>query len=307
MNQFNGRFCLRTDFCTTKMDRKDFLRKSLMGAGAAAVTGVVLADQQPNDRPEVLGFNHLPSENPTIMANTVLHKAATRGHADHGWLNSHHSFSFANYYDPERMHFGVLRVLNDDTVAPGMGFGTHPHDNMEIISIPLEGDLEHKDSTGTTAVIRKGDVQVMSAGTGIRHSEYNRNKEQLVKFLQIWVFPNKQDVAPRYDQVTLEAGKRHNTLQQILSPKANDQGVWIHQNAWFHLGSFDKGFSTTYDLKDKRNGVYVFVISGDVTVNGIALNQRDGLGVQEMSSVNLKADSQGAEVLLMEVPMTVEQ
>src|SRR6187455_959702 len=166
------------------MDRKDFLRKSLMGAGAAAVTGVVLADQQPNDRPEVLGFNHLPAENPMIMANTVLHKAATRGHADHGWLNSHHSFSFANYYDPERMHFGVLRVLNDDTVAPGMGFGTHPHDNMEIISIPLEGDLEHKDSMGNTAVIRNGDVQVMSAGTGIRHSEYNRNKEQLVKFLQ---------------------------------------------------------------------------------------------------------------------------
>ncbi len=287
------------------MDRKDFLRKSLLGASAAAVAGAVLADQQDKSRPEVVGFNHLPTENPKIMAHTVLHKAASRGHADHGWLNSHHSFSFANYYDPERMNFGVLRVLNDDTVAPGMGFGTHPHDNMEIISIPLEGDLEHKDSMGTTAVIRNGDVQVMSAGTGIRHSEYNRNKEQLVKFLQIWVFPNKRDVAPRYDQITLEAGKRHNNLQQILSPNPNDEGVWIHQNAWFHLGTFDKDFTTTYELKDKKNGVYVFVLSGDVTVNGIALNQRDGLGVQDAASLNLKADSQGAEVLLMEVPMTL--
>ncbi len=282
-------------------------RKSQMGTGAAAVTGITLADQRTNDLPVVVCFNHLPSENPKIMANTVLHKAATRGHADHGWLNSHHTFSFANYYDPERMHFGVLRVLNDDTVAPGMGFGTHPHDNMEIISIPLEGDLEHKDSMGNTAVIRNGDVQVMSAGTGIRHSEYNRNKEQLVKFLQIWVFPNKRDVAPRYDQITLDAAKRHNNLQQILSPNPEDEGVWIHQNAWFHLGTFDKDFATTYELKDKRNGVYVFVLSGDLTVNGIPLNQRDGLGVQEAPSLNLKADSQGAEVLLMEVPMTIEQ
>lgn len=252
-----------------------------------------------------MGFNHLPSTNPMIMATTVLHRASSRGHADHGWLNSHHSFSFANYYDPERMHFGVLRVLNDDTVAPGMGFGTHPHDNMEIISIPLEGDLEHTDSMGNIAVIRNGDVQVMSAGTGIRHSEYNRNKEQHVKFLQIWVFPSKRDVAPRYDQLTLDPAKRHNTLQQILSPNANDEGVWIHQNAWIHLGSFDKDFSTTYELKDKRNGVYVFVISGDVTVNGIALNQRDGLGVQDTPSLTLTAESQGAEVLLMEVPMNV--
>lgn len=237
------------------------------------------------------------------MANTVLHKAATRGHADHGWLNSHHSFSFANYYDPERMNFGVLRVLNDDTVAPGMGFGTHPHDNMEIISIPLEGDLEHKDSMGNTAVIRNGDVQVMSAGTGIRHSEYNRNKESLVKFLQIWVFPNKRGVPPRYDQIALDASKRHNKLQQILSPNADDEGVWIHQNAWFHLGTFDKDFSTTYALKDRSNGVYVFVIKGDITVKGIALNQRDGLGVWDTESISLKADSAGAEVLLMEVPM----
>jgi len=241
------------------------------------------------------------------MAHTVLHKAASRGHARHGWLNCHHTFSFANYHDPERMHFGVLRVLNDDTVAPGMGFGTHPHDNMEIISIPLEGELEHRDSMGNTAVIRHGDVQVMSAGTGIRHSEYNRSKERPVKFLQLWVFPNKRDAQPRYDQITLEAAKRHNNLQQILSPNPEDEGVWIHQNAWFHLGTFDKGFSTSYDLKDKRNGVYVFVINGDITVKGIPLNQRDGLGVQDATSLDLKAESPGAEVLLMEVPMTIEQ
>src|SRR6188508_2139805 len=163
------------------------------------------------------------------MKNTVLHKANTRGHADHGWLNAYHSFSFASWYNPDRIQFGTLRVLNDDTVAPGMGFGTHPHDNMEIISIPLEGDLEHKDSMGNTTVIRNGDIQVMSAGSGIQHSEYNKNKDQSVKFLQIWVFPNKKNVTPRYDQITLNINDRHNKLQQIISPNVDDAGVWIHQ------------------------------------------------------------------------------
>ncbi|MBK6753826.1 MAG: pirin family protein [Flavobacteriales bacterium] len=239
------------------------------------------------------------------MANTVLHKANSRGHADHGWLNSHHTFSFANYYDPERMHFGVLRVLNDDRVAPGKGFGTHPHENMEIISIPLEGDLEHKDSMGNVAVIRKGDIQVMSAGTGITHSEFNRNPDKEVRFLQIWVFPSRRGVTPRYDQITLDASERHNQLQQILSPDPNDAGVWIHQNAWFHLGTFDKGFQTSYAMKDKHNGVYAFVLKGDVTVQGTALNQRDGLGLWDTDAVSVMADSPGAELLLMEVPMQV--
>ncbi|HEY2581385.1 MAG TPA: pirin family protein, partial [Mucilaginibacter sp.] len=193
------------------------------------------------------------------MENTVLHKAATRGHANHGWLNSYHSFSFANYYNPERMNFGALRVLNDDTVDAGKGFGTHPHDNMEIISIPLEGDLEHKDSMNNVAVIKNGDIQAMSAGTGIYHSEYNKDRAHRVKFLQIWVYPNKRNVEPRYDQITLNLEDRHNKLQQILSPNANDEGVWIHQNAWFHLGKFDKGISTDYMIKAKGNGVYVFV------------------------------------------------
>jgi len=233
---------------------------------------------------------------------TVIHRANTRGHANHGWLDSHHTFSFAGYYNPDRMNFGVLRVLNDDVVSEGRGFGTHPHDNMEIISIPLEGDLEHKDSMGNTTVIRQGDVQVMSAGTGIYHSEYNKNADQPVKFLQIWVFPNQKDVTPRYDQITLDPDKLHNQLSQVLSPNAEDDGVWVHQNAWFHMGELEAGFETTYKLKDTANGVYAFVIKGDVTLNGQALHQRDGLGVWEVDELMLTADSD-ARVLLMEVPM----
>jgi redox-sensitive bicupin YhaK (pirin superfamily) len=233
----------------------------------------------------------------------ILHKAASRGNANHGWLQSYHTFSFANYYNPERMHFGVLRVLNDDTVAPGMGFGTHPHDNMEIISIPLEGDLEHKDSMGNVAVIRNGDIQVMSAGTGITHSEYNKNADKTVKFLQIWVFPNQKNVKPRYDQITLKKEDRKNKLQQILSPNADDDGVWIHQNAWFHLSDLDAGNEIEYKLKNTANGVYVFVLSGDVTVQNQKLSARDGLGVWNAGTLRFTADS-NTELLLMEVPMS---
>ncbi|MEO8822973.1 MAG: pirin family protein [Ginsengibacter sp.] len=236
------------------------------------------------------------------MAKTILHKANTRGHADHGWLNSYHTFSFANYHNPERVHFGALRVLNDDTVSRGMGFGNHPHENMEIVSIPLEGDLEHKDSMGNTTVIKQGDIQAMSAGTGIQHSEYNKNKEFPVKFLQIWIFPNKKNVTPRYDQVSLNENDRHNKLQQILSPNQDDGGVWIYQNAWFHLGKFDKDFSAEYNFKKEGNGLYVFVLSGDITVDNQQLNKRDGYGIWETNTINIKAGSD-AEFLLMEVPM----
>lgn len=234
---------------------------------------------------------------------TILHKAETRGHANHGWLNSWHSFSFANYYNPERMHFGVLRVLNDDTVDGGEGFGTHPHDNMEIISIPLEGDLEHKDSMGNSGIIRHGDIQVMSAGTGIYHSEFNHNKQEAVKFLQIWIFPNQKNVTPRYDQMTLNLADRHNKFQQVLSPKATDEGLWIHQDAWFHLGKFDQGVGADYKLKKNGNGVYAFVINGEAEVNGTVLKKRDGLGVWETDQVTFKALTPDTEVLLMEVPM----
>lgn len=291
------------------MDRKDFIRKGLMGTGMF-ITSAAIGDTLNNDIDEIqplepIGYNHLPNESALILENTVLHKANSRGHANHGWLDSHHSFSFANYYNPDRMHFGVLRVLNDDRVDAGMGFGTHPHDNMEIISIPLEGDLEHKDSMGNTAIIKKGDIQVMSAGTGIYHSEYNKNKDQLTKFLQIWVYPNKKNVTPRYDQISLNEADRRNNLQQILSPSANDDGVWIHQDAWFHLGKFDKDFSTEYKLKKSGNGIYAFVLKGDINIGNIQLNERDALGIWNTSDIKIVANTPDAELLLIEVPMTV--
>jgi quercetin 2,3-dioxygenase len=236
------------------------------------------------------------------MANTVLHKADTRGSANHGWLNAKHSFSFAGYYNSERMHFGALRVLNDDAIAGGMGFGMHPHDNMEIITIPLEGELEHKDSMNNVATIKHGFVQVMSAGTGVRHSEYNKSKANPLKLLQIWLFPNKRNVAPRYDEIQLNLEDRHNQLQQILSPNPEDAGVWIHQNAWFHLGKFDKGVKMDYVIKGEGNGVYFFNISGDVRVNDELLNMRDALGVWDTHKVSIAAESD-AEFLVMEVPM----
>jgi redox-sensitive bicupin YhaK (pirin superfamily) len=292
------------------MDRKNFIKKSLlamagMTAGASLLKAgdVKLKESTYDKLMKQVGFNHLPNKEVKTM-KTVLHKANTRGHANHGWLDSHHSFSFANYYNPERVHFGVLRVLNDDRVAPGRGFGTHPHDNMEIISIPLEGDLEHKDSMGTVTVIKQGDVQVMSAGTGIFHSEYNKNTDKEVKFLQIWVFPNKKNVEPRYDQITLQNGEARNQLQQVLSPNPNDEGVWIHQDAWFHMGDLDKGVETTYRIQKAGNGVYAFVIEGDVTIEGQALNRRDGFGIWDTDTIRISADSD-ARVLLMEVPMTI--
>lgn len=235
---------------------------------------------------------------------TVLHKANTRGYANHGWLESYHTFSFAGYHDPERMHFGALRVLNDDKVAPGMGFSAHPHENMEIISIPLEGDLEHKDSMGNVAVISEGDVQVMSAGAGIRHSEYNRNQDRDVKFLQIWLFPNKRNVKPRYDQIKLENNSLKNQLYQILSPYPDDEGVWIHQDACLYFGNLERGFKETYKLKQKGNGVYVFVLQGGLRVEGRLLNDRDGLGVWDVDQIEIQAVSE-AKVLLMEVPMDI--
>jgi redox-sensitive bicupin YhaK (pirin superfamily) len=239
------------------------------------------------------------------MSNIILHKSNSRDEANHGWLHSRHTFSFASYHNPDRIHFGALRVLNDDSMKEGMGFGTHPHDNMEIISIPLEGDLEHKDSMGNVAVIKHGDIQVMSAGTGITHSEYNRNNDKPVKFLQIWIFPNKKNVKPRYDQLTLNPEERINRFQQILSPDQNDEGIWIHQDAWFHLGRFDPGFSASYKLKKAGNGIYAFILTGDFTIAGHQLNERDGIGIWDVTEINVTASSPDAEVLLMEVPMSL--
>lgn len=297
------------------MDRKKFIKKSILGvvgltAGRQALKASNKEASTYDKLMQQVGFNHIPADAGIFNQKekdmkTVLHKANTRGHANHGWLDSHHTFSFANYYNPERMNFGVLRVLNDDVVDSGRGFGKHPHDNMEIISIPLEGDLEHQDSMGNKAIIKAGDVQVMSAGTGIYHSEMNRNRDKAVKFLQIWMFPNKRNVTPRYDQITLQATDLKNEFYQVLSPNKEDEGVWVYQNAWFHIGQFDKDKSTTYHIKASGNGVYAFVLEGDVTIAGQPLGKRDGFGVWDTDEITVKADSDNAKILLMDVPMTL--
>lgn len=235
---------------------------------------------------------------------TILHRAGSRGHADHGWLKTYHTFSFANYYDPERVHFGTLRVLNDDYIAGGQGFGMHPHDNMEIITIPLEGDLRHRDNMGNEEVIREGDVQVMSAGSGVYHSEFNHNEDKAVKLLQIWVYPNKKNVQPRYDQISIRDIFKKNEFYQVLSPSPDDQGVWIHQNAWFNLGTFDGGSEKVYKLNDARNGVYAFVIKGEVNINGQVLKERDGLGISDVEKLDFISTTD-SRVLIMEVPMLI--
>jgi len=291
------------------MENKDLIKKGMLGTGmfvaSEASENIITNDIDELKELETMGLNHIPDTKQKANPNVVIHRAETRGHANHGWLDSHHTFSFANYYNPERMHFGVLRVLNDDRVDAGMGFGTHPHDNMEIISIPLEGNLEHKDSMGNVAVIKRGDIQAMSAGTGIFHSEYNQSKTEPTKFLQIWVFPNKKNVTPRYDQISLNVDDRHNRLQQILSPNADDEGVWIHQNAWFHLGKFDQNIETNYTIKAKGNGVYAFLLSGSMMIDGHEINTRDGIGIWDTDQIHITATSPDAEVLLMEVPMTI--
>lgn len=232
---------------------------------------------------------------------TVFHPADQRGHANHGWLDAHHSFSFASWYDPSKIHFGALRVLNDDIIAGSMGFGTHPHDNMEIITIPLVGALKHRDSMGNEATITAGEIQVMSAGTGIQHSEFNATNETLNLF-QIWVFPNKKNVTPRYDQQLLDTAKMKNNFAQILSPDPADDGVWIHQDAWFHLGEFDKGQSANYSVKSANNGVYVLVVEGQITINGQVLNKRDALGVWNTEAFAISFN-ENSKVLLLDVPM----
>jgi redox-sensitive bicupin YhaK (pirin superfamily) len=247
------------------------------------------------------------------MSTNILHKASTRGHANHGWLDSWQSFSFAGYYNPERIQFGMLRVLNDDRVEGGKGFGSHPHDNMEIISIPLSGSLVHQDNLGNTGVVSAGEIQVMSTGKGVFHSEYNNDPASPVEFLQIWVFPNRLNVTPRYDQIRLNQHLEHNTLQQIISPypgptephdgKKHNDGTWIYQDAWFHLGTFDAGREFTYDVKKPGNGIYLFIISGSFLLDGKTLGTRDGLGITETTTINLKAAEEGSRILIIDVPM----
>ena len=293
------------------MNRKNFLKKSLLGTiGIAGGSSALPArTDQPRSSTydrlmERVGFNHLPNQEIKTM-KSVLHRADTRGHANHGWLDTHHTFSFANYHNPERMHFGVLRVLNDDVVSGGRGFGTHPHDNMEIVSIPLEGDLEHKDSMGNTTVSKQGDVQVMSAGTGVYHSEKNKNADEAVRFLQIWMFPNKKNVRPRYDQITLDTSGDKTGLQQILSPDQDDAGVWVYQDTWWYMGKLAAGSEETYTIKRPGNGVYTFVLEGEVSINGQDLGKRDGFGVWDTDTLTITAAKE-ARVLVMDVPMEIE-
>ncbi len=271
------------------MNRKDFLKKIALLPFAGAATQLTAMDK----------LAALAGKNPKY----VLHKANTRGKADYGWLQANYSFSFADHYDPDRMNFGMLRVLNDDIIGAGKGFGTHPHENMEIITIPLEGALAHKDSTGGSGVIKAGDVQVMSAGTGIRHSEYNHEKDKVTKSLQLWILPNKRNVSPRYDQISLSLDDRKNKFQQLVSPHpGSGTGMWIYQNAWMHIGEFSKGKKTTYAIKGKGNGVYAFVLKGDVTIDSKKLNQRDALGIWDTDTFTILADTD-MEILLIEVPM----
>ena len=236
---------------------------------------------------------------------TVYHSANSRGHANHGWLNAKHSFSFASWYDPERIHFGALRVLNDDIVAPGMGFGTHPHDNMEIITIPLSGSIRHQDSMGNSSIITTGEIQVMSAGTGVQHSEFNPDHKNLLNLFQIWIFPNKRSVEPRYDQFKIDEERMVNHFLQLVSPDPTDEGTWIHQNAWIHMGKPSTSTTLIYDLKDKMNGVYFMIAEGRVRIGDRILEQKDALGVWDTNEVAIEA-LEDSKMLAIEVPMAFD-
>lgn len=238
------------------------------------------------------------------MAKTVFHPANQRGHADHGWLKAYHSFSFAGWYDPSKIHFGALRVLNDDTVSAGMGFGKHPHDNMEIITIVTEGTLAHKDSMGHAETIEEGEVQVMSAGTGVFHSEFNHSEVNPVKLFQSWIFPSERNVKPRYEQARFDEADRDNRLQLLVSPiGTDDPGLKIHQHAWIYRTNLTAGESLEHKLHSTENGVYIFVVDGQIEVEGQKLGRRDALGISDTSAVSLAALT-NADVLLYEVPMT---
>lgn len=234
----------------------------------------------------------------------IIHKATERGHANHGWLNAKHSFSFASWYNPDKVHFGALRVLNDDEVAQGMGFGKHPHDNMEIITLVQEGMLAHSDNMGNGSIMKPNDVQVMSAGKGVVHSEMNPDKNSAVKLFQIWVIPNKRDVTPRYDQRTFEPALRKNKWQEIIKPDTQQDGdaIFIHQQAWFNLVDLDENKEIVYTNKSKGNGAYLFVIEGEIEVSGDRLSSRDAIGITDYENITIKANT-NARILVMDLPM----
>lgn len=229
-------------------------------------------------------------------------RAETRGHIDHGWLKTNHTFSFADYYNPEKIHFGALRVLNDDWIEPGKGFGRHPHDNMEIITIPFSGEVLHQDSMGNKGVIKPGEIQVMSAGTGVFHSEFNNSQVEPLSLFQIWIFPNKKNVNPRYGQVTISDYAKKDELYQIISPNPEEQGLWIHQEAWFNMGDLSQGKEVEYKLNKSTSGIFIQVIEGDIEVADSQLSRRDAVAISDISSIEIKAIT-NAKILLIEVPM----
>ena len=231
-----------------------------------------------------------------------IHRSDSRGLANHGWLNSRHTYSFSNYRDPNRMGFGKLRVINDDSVNPSMGFGTHPHENMEIISIPLSGCLRHEDSMGNQHIISTGEVQIMSAGTGLTHSEYNNSDVDQADFLQIWILPKNRDIRPRYEQNRFDPAKRRNQFQTIVSPDGEGESISINQDAYFALIDIDKDRSVSYQLHNSNNGIYLFVILGSVLFDEHCLEERDGVEVSNISNVDLLAATD-TQVLCIEMPI----
>lgn len=233
---------------------------------------------------------------------TIIHRATERGHANHGWLNAYHSFSFAQYHDPNKVHFGLLRVLNDDTVAPGKGFGMHPHDNMEIVTIPLKGQLEHKDSMGNIGVIRPNEIQAMSAGSGIMHSEYNHSSTEPVNLLQIWIFPKVRNIEPRYEQRVFTDTDKDQQFKTIVAPVKSKDVMWINQDAYFSIGKFKAGQTVDYMIQHEGNGAYVFIIEGGAVINNELLNKRDAMGIWEINQFNLKI-TVDSEILVIDVPM----
>lgn len=233
---------------------------------------------------------------------TIFHKSSERGHADHGWLNARHSFSFASYHDPQKVHFGLLRVLNDDIIAPGMGFGSHPHDNMEIVTMPLKGALEHRDSMGNIGVIHPNEIQSMSAGSGLMHSEYNHSKTEEINLLQIWVFPKEKNIKPRYEQRVFSEQEKEGKFKTIVAPVKSSDVMWINQDAYFSIGKFKTGTSIDYTIQHKGNGAYVFMIEGESIIKKQNLSKRDAIGIWETTdfTIEIKNDS---EILVIEVPM----
>ena len=233
---------------------------------------------------------------------TTLYKSNERGHANHGWLNTYHTFNFGNYYHPNRTNFGSLRVFNDDFVQPRAGFGKHPHDNMEIVSIVLDGELSHEDSMGNKGTIRKNEIQVMSAGSGIFHSEFNSSKSEVTNFLQVWIYPKEKGITPTYGQASLHNFNSQNNLSNIISPRDEGEKLSINQNTWFYMGEYDQSKDVNYNVNDKNNGVYIFIIEGGITINNYDLTKRDAVGVYETDSINFTVED-NSRILLIETPM----